>query len=544
VISDETGSGALVFGTAPTITGGAHTAMTSLGVRSTGTGAFDLTIANAENLTAGRTLTVTVGNAARTLTLNGDAFFSANFFTTPANNITLTTTGITNVTLPVTGTLATLAGSETLTNKTISGASNALSSIALSSHAAQAAYTFVGNNSGSSAAPTAVDIAALTSKASPAASDYIMLSDQAASGAWKRATIASLASAGSVASIAGNTGAFTLGNGLTNATNDIQFSGIFTSSSATALAIGRLGSTTPAFQVDASTGSSITGLKVKAAASGGGVAVSATGETNVALKVDANGAGTLTLNGTATGNVTTPRVTTFTNGTDASPGAGAVIVTGGLATGGKIYAGTTIQAAGAIAAGARMSATGIDLAGDVTISAGAANCVVNINATSGNPLINFLRGGGGVANMVDDGAEIIVGSNANNSAGAYMPHGTSSWLGISDRRIKKDVETLSILHRLGTFRAISYTNTMTGRREVGAVAQEQATCFPELVKFGTDDEDGEPIESLLDQRAYGLSYERYGVLAMQAVKELHAIVLQQAARIDELERRAKVNAPS
>jgi hypothetical protein len=79
----------------------------------------------------------------------------------------------------------------------------------LSGHTTQAAYTFVGNNSGLAAAPTAVDIAALTTKASPAAGDYVMLSDQAASGAWKKATVSSVASAGSVASINGQTGSVT-----------------------------------------------------------------------------------------------------------------------------------------------------------------------------------------------------------------------------------------------------------------------------------------------------------------------------------------------
>jgi hypothetical protein len=92
----------------------------------------------------------------------------------------------------------------------------------LSGHVNQAAYTFVGNNTSGSAAPTAVDIASLTSKASPAASDYVIISDQAASGAWKKATVSSVGVTSGVSSIAGNIGAFTLGTGLTNSTNDIQ----------------------------------------------------------------------------------------------------------------------------------------------------------------------------------------------------------------------------------------------------------------------------------------------------------------------------------
>lgn len=70
------------------------------------------------------------------------------------------------------------------------------------------AYTIVANNSGSSASPSAVDIAALTTKATPAAGDYILLSDQAASGAFKKATVSSIASGGSgtVTNVATGTG--------------------------------------------------------------------------------------------------------------------------------------------------------------------------------------------------------------------------------------------------------------------------------------------------------------------------------------------------
>jgi hypothetical protein len=76
-----------------------------------------------------------------------------------------------------------------------------------------------------------------------------------------------------------------------------------TSPGANALAVGRLGATTPAFQVDASTATCVTGMKIKAAASGGGCAVSFIGGTNEVVTVDTNGSGALTLQSIGTGNV-------------------------------------------------------------------------------------------------------------------------------------------------------------------------------------------------------------------------------------------------
>lgn len=58
---------------------------------------------------SGTSLSVTTG----TITLSG------NFIKAASHSLTLTTTATTNVTFPTTGTLATLAGSETFTNKTI-----------------------------------------------------------------------------------------------------------------------------------------------------------------------------------------------------------------------------------------------------------------------------------------------------------------------------------------------------------------------------------------------------------------------------------------
>jgi hypothetical protein len=101
--------------------------------------------------------------------------------------------------------------------------------------------------------------------------------------------------------------------------------GVITSSSANALAVGQNGATNPVLDVDASTSSAATGVKVKGAAAAAGVAVSAISSgTDENLTIDAKGAGTITLNGTATGAVVLPAsVTVASAGKIAGVGTGA-----------------------------------------------------------------------------------------------------------------------------------------------------------------------------------------------------------------------------
>ena len=58
-----------------------------------------------------------VNNGSNTITLDGNISTAGTFTTAGAFGLTLTTTALTSLTLPTTGTLATLAGSESLTNK-------------------------------------------------------------------------------------------------------------------------------------------------------------------------------------------------------------------------------------------------------------------------------------------------------------------------------------------------------------------------------------------------------------------------------------------
>lgn len=71
-----------------------------------------------------------VNNGSNTITVGGNFSSSGAVTHAGAFSQTFTATATTSVTLPTAGTLATLAGTETLTNKTISGASNTLSNIA------------------------------------------------------------------------------------------------------------------------------------------------------------------------------------------------------------------------------------------------------------------------------------------------------------------------------------------------------------------------------------------------------------------------------
>ena len=72
-----------------------------------------------ENMTGDKTLTILPNDGSRSISLSGDLTISGDLITVGDDSVTLTTTAATDVTLPTTGTLATLAGAEAFTNKTL-----------------------------------------------------------------------------------------------------------------------------------------------------------------------------------------------------------------------------------------------------------------------------------------------------------------------------------------------------------------------------------------------------------------------------------------
>lgn len=161
------------------------------------------------------------------------------------------------------------------------------------------------------------------------------------------------------------TGNTVIGDALTD-TLTVTGATTIRSTSATAFTVGAAAAgATPAFSVDASTSSQVTGLKVVGAASGGTVAVVVTQASgNANLTINALGSGTIGIGSVSTGAVTITPATTIT---------GLATLTAGFTSAANaiLKSGTAVPAtAGAVAAGA-----------PITLYSGA----ITIEATSDTP---------------------------------------------------------------------------------------------------------------------------------------------------------------
>ncbi len=155
------------------------------------------------------------------------------------------------------------------------------------------------------------------------------------------------------------TGNTVIGNAVTD-TLTVTGASSITSSSASSLAVGLNGATTPAFVVDSSTSSQAAGLKVVGATTTGTVAVVTIGGAAVNLTVNATGTGTIGIGSVSTGAVTITPATTIT---------GLATLTGGLTS----VASAVLKSAlavpatsGAVAAGVPISYYSTGLSIEVT----------------------------------------------------------------------------------------------------------------------------------------------------------------------------------
>lgn len=183
------------------------------------------------------------------------------------------------------------------------------------------------------------------------------------------------------------TGNTILGNAVTDTTT-INGATTIVSTSANALDVGANGATNPVLKVNANTASVATGLTIIGAAAAGGLAVSVISSgTDENLTLDAKGAGTVTINGTSTGNIVLGRATT-----------GVSLSLTGATT---IKSATAVPAtAGAVAAGAPIVLNSnlitIEATTDVpTHTRPKGSICININGSSGSTRMYINTDGAG-----------------------------------------------------------------------------------------------------------------------------------------------------
>jgi hypothetical protein len=126
-------------------------------------------------------------------------------------------------------------------------------------------------------------------------------------------------------------------------------------------------------------------------------------------------------------------------------------------------------------------------------------------------------------------------SNAGGSEGMYIALNTSAWSAVSDARLpyKRTARKLTVLDKIEAIQL--YENEVEDRLELFGKAQEISKSFPHVVKRGDDDETYVPT-GMSDERAWGLSYERLSIVALQGVKELLVRITALEAALENIGR--------
>jgi len=214
---------------------------------------------------------------------------------------------------------------------------------------------------------------------------------------------------------------------------------VITSASANAFAVGRVGTTNPAFNIDASTALSATGVNIKSAAAAGGVAVSVLSSgANEALTVNAKGSGTIGIGSVSTGAVTITPATTISGAATLSSTlgvTGAATLSSTLGVTGATTLSSTLGVTGATTLSSTLGVTGattlsstLGVTGVATFAAGSA--AAPAITTSGDTNTGIFFPAADTIAFGEGGAEAVrIDSSGNVGIGTASPGSKLAVLG-------------------------------------------------------------------------------------------------------------------
>jgi hypothetical protein len=112
------------------------------------------------------------------------------------------------------------------------------------------------------------------------------------------------------------------------------------------------------------------------------------------------------------------------------------------------------------------------------------------------------------------------------SAGVSLSQNSTSWSGLSDIRLKSNIiEETNFLDRINSIHPVTYNFNNSPNRELGVIAQDIMTDFPELIQT---------VHHVDGNEYYAVTYDRLGAIAIGGIKELHQLQIDQQAQIDAI----------